>query len=294
MPVCKECGFSSSRLQWTHFRYKCSGRFKNSQEYLAVYPGSQLVDNELAKRTAVTLENLILKYGESDALDRWNDYKSKQAISNLFETKQKKFGWTEEQFIDFNKSRSVTIENLINKHGEEVGTDKWYSYCERQAYTNSREYFVEKYGVELGEQKINEVNRLKASAGHGCGHSMVEKEFVDLIESQIGPLEYSYKTKPFVGRYENNNQNNRWFLYDIKHKDCIIEFNGDYWHGNPAMYSADDVIRGNPVKDIWDKDSLKMGLANQLGFRTLVVWESDYYQDKFKKIEEVIKWIQIG
>ena len=29
MVKCLECGFESSRLQWTHFKYNCTGRFAN-------------------------------------------------------------------------------------------------------------------------------------------------------------------------------------------------------------------------------------------------------------------------
>lgn len=50
MPKCLECGFESSRLQWTHFRYKCTGRFKNGTEYKKAYPNALLVDEEIAKK----------------------------------------------------------------------------------------------------------------------------------------------------------------------------------------------------------------------------------------------------
>ena len=59
MPKCLECGFEASRLQWTHFKYKCTGRFSNGREYKKVYPSALLVDKELAKNTAITKNNLI-------------------------------------------------------------------------------------------------------------------------------------------------------------------------------------------------------------------------------------------
>ena len=33
MIKCLECGFESSRLQWTHFKFNCTGRFNNGTEY---------------------------------------------------------------------------------------------------------------------------------------------------------------------------------------------------------------------------------------------------------------------
>jgi beta-mannanase len=50
MPKCLECGVEAQRLQWTHFKYKCTGKFKNGKEYQAAYPGSKVVDEELSQK----------------------------------------------------------------------------------------------------------------------------------------------------------------------------------------------------------------------------------------------------
>ena len=81
-------------------------------------------------------------------------------------------------------------------------------------------------------------------------------------------------------------------IYDIKHKDCIIEFNGDYWHANPKIYDNDDLIRGTKAEDIWKRDALKISIAESHGFRTFVVWENDYINNKEKIIKDVVEWIQ--
>ena len=150
MIKCLECGKETMRLQWTHFKYKCTGKFSNGTEYLKVYPDAKLVDSSLSKRTAVTKENLIIKYGEHDGLLRWDSYRKKQSISNSLEYKQEKFGWSTTNFDEFNKSRSVTLLNSIARHGEELGAIKWDEYCERQRYTTTKEYFVSTYGNEDG------------------------------------------------------------------------------------------------------------------------------------------------
>lgn len=64
-----------------------------------------------------TKENFILKYGEQQGLIRWNNYCDKQRYSNTFQYKQQKLNWTKQQFTQYNKSRAVTLENLIAKHG---------------------------------------------------------------------------------------------------------------------------------------------------------------------------------
>lgn len=38
---------------------------------------------------------------------------------------------------------------------------KWQSYCEKQSYTKSIEYFIDLYGEEEGKNKFNEINLKK-------------------------------------------------------------------------------------------------------------------------------------
>lgn len=61
-----------------------------------------------------TLEYFINKYGYDEGNKRWESYKHKQAISNSFEYKKNKYNWTFNDFKNFNKSRAVTKDNLIN------------------------------------------------------------------------------------------------------------------------------------------------------------------------------------
>lgn len=312
MIICKECGFTAQRLQWTHFKYNCTGKFKNGREYLAAYPGEKLVDPEVCKKTAITLENLKKKYGVKEGENKWAEYRTKQAHSNSLEYKREKLGWTVEQFNEYNKNRSTTLENLIRRHGEEVGIKKWQEYCDRQSYTKAKEYLIKKYGEVDGLQKYHDINRKKAATCNPkilseilsitvdeavdliCSRSSlrfnsnIEKEFIRLLESEIGELDHSSLKSPF-GKWCSTLE--KYVVYDIKHKDCIIEFNGDYWHANPSKYKATDIIRGKSVQDIWDSENKKLNLARSLGFRVLIIWESDYINDKAKTIKDTIKWI---
>jgi len=312
MIKCNECGFEANRLQWTHFKYNCTGKFKNGKEYRIAYPNALLVDPELSKKTAVTLENFIKKYGEIEGESKWNTYKKKQAISNSFEYKKEKHGWTAEQFDSFNKSRSVTLENMIKKHGETEGIELWNQYCDRQKYTKTKEYFISKYGEGNGLQKYLDVNRKKAephdpkmlaekleisidqavdiivSRGTYKYTSLLEQEFINLLEIKIGPIDHTSTKLPF-GKWIPSIS--KYVVYDIKHKDCIIEFNGDYWHANPNIYHETDRIRGVLASDIWRRDSLKINEVKNLGYRTLTVWESDFIKNKEEIIEETAKWI---
>lgn len=312
MIKCLECGFEAERLQWTHFKYNCTGRFTNGTEYKKVYPDAKLVSPELAKTTAVTLENLIKKYGNELGTIKWNQYREKQAVTNSFEYKKEKYGWNKEDFDKYNTSRSQTLDKMISRYGESEGSAKWETYCLRQAYTNTKDYFVEKYGREIGILKYLEVNQKKSiphnptllseqlgitedeavqiilSRRSGFFFSNLEKEFIALIEQTIGKLDHTSLSNPF-GKWSH--LLDTYVVYDIKHKNCIIEFNGDYWHANPAIYSDFATIRGKTAIDIRKKDMLKLKTVEELGFRTLVVWENDFKQNKVNTIKKVTAWI---
>ena len=311
MIKCLECGFESNRLQWTHFKYKCTGKFDNGKEYLKVYPNALLVDPLLAKTTAVTLDNLIKKYGIEKGQQRWESYRSKQAYTNSFEYKKEKYGWTKDQFDQYNSSRAQTLEKMIERYGEIEGIKRWQIYCERQAYTNTKKYFIDKYGLENGYRKYLEVNKNKAvnnpmilaekmaitveeatdiiiKRQKNFFSSNLEKEFTTSLEEKIGPLEYTSFSKPF-GKWST--LLNTYVVYDIKHKNCIIEFNGDYWHANPKIFEDTAEIRGKSAKEIRNRDMLKLKTVEDQGFRTLTVWESDFINNKQHTVEKVAKWI---
>ena len=109
-----------------------------------------------------------------------------------------------------------------------------------------------------------------------------------MLEDKVGPLEYTSSKRPF-GKWSH--LLNTYVVYDVKHGNCIIEFNGDYWHANPNIYTGTATIRGTLAVDIWHQNMLKLQTAQDLGFKTLVVWESDFRNNKVKTIDKVTEWI---
>lgn len=318
MPRCLECNKILPRLQWTHFMHKCTGRFKNSKEYKEVYPDAKLVDDDLAKRASVTKRGLMGKYGEEEGLIRWESYCNRQAITNTFEYKQKKYGWTKEQFDEYNKSRAVTVENMVNRHGEEEGLRQWMEYCNRQAYTNTLDYFIEREGSEeKGLAFYNSLNIEKMKAmdpawimerynvdmdgaleilSSRYTPSFVsegEKYFIDLLEKELGEqIKYTYKTKQYcVWSHELDAP----LFYDAvcSKRKKAIEYNGDYWHANPLLYESSVVIKqtGRTAKEIWDRDQIKIKALTDRGYEVKIIWESEFLENE-NIIKEVAEWLK--
>lgn len=74
------------------------------------------------------------------------------------------------------------------------------------------------------------------------------------------------------------------FRMDFFLTDCNIdlEFNGDFWHMNPAMYSENDINNknGKTAKLIWEKDLRKKSKCLSNNIRQIVIWEKDWNEDK--------------
>lgn len=54
-------------------------------------------------------------------------------------------------------------------------------------------------------------------------------------------------------------------MYDLTNTKtkCIIEFNGDFWHGNPTAYNKNDLnqLRNMTYEEIRIKDARKLNYA---------------------------------
>lgn len=230
---------------------------------------------------------MIKKYGEEKGLEKWDSYCQKQAITNTFEYKQEKYGMSEKEFKEFNKSRACTKELFIKRHGEEEGIKKWNEYCERQRYTNSLEYFIKTYGEKIGYEKYMSFDSQRVSFGGAS--NVADNFFEDLIKNKIfenheiyfnnHPMEYN------VGGY-------RLDFYD-KTLNLVIEFYGDFWHMNPHIYKIDDSIciwgKETIAKNKWENDKARIEyIQSILKCKSVIVWERAIGLNRNKTIEQII------
>lgn len=73
----------------------------------------------------------------------------------------------------------------------------------------------------------------------------------------------------------------------------IIEFFGDYWHQNPTLYDANNVIQqnGKSAATIWEHDRLRLDRLVNAGYQVKIVWELDFKRHPEKIIEECKAWL---
>ena len=265
---------------------------------------------------AITLKNLIKKYGEEEGNKRWEDYCKKQSETNTFEYKKKVYGWTEEEFKEYNKSRAVTLKNLIKKYGEEEGNKRWNNYIEQQKLTKSWEYMVEHFG----EKRAREINKMKAITLEGLikkyGEEEGNKRWFDFLTNRSkGVSKISQQLFKELDKYIGKNhityfdsKNSEYFIsskdqiyyldYYIKDLNICIEYNGGCFHGDKRIYEDNEYC--NPfdksltAKELREKDKERYEyLYKNYGIQTFVIWELDYNPKDFDYINYIKNTLKI-
>lgn len=266
--------------------------------------------NRKNKETAISLENFIRKYGENAGRVKFDEYRDKQAISNSFEYKKQKHGWTKEMFDDFNKSRAVTYENLINRYGLVEGTERWNRYVERQAETSTNEYLTEKFGEEYTKTinlcKAHSLDGLIKMHGEKIGreiynncnkqYSIESKLFFDDLVDILKKNGISYTFLYSENEYMIKTKNGYYLLdFYIPEINYVIEFYGDYWHCNPLKFHAEYIhpTYGIKAEDVWKIDELRMqDILEKMNCTFITLWESNVRQNKDGIIKELVEQIK--
>lgn len=271
---------------------------------------------------SATKKSKYIRYGIA-GIDKFKNYSERQAETNSFEYKNKKYGMTKDEYKEYNDSRAVTKNNLITRHGEEKGLSLWESYVDRQRYAGvKKEYFIEKYGKETGcdiydkmiikkshtidgvmsrdgctyNEAVEWVTKRFSDSGVGLnfGYSKISQELFWEIYKNLSKEDrthcYFAELNKEFGKFDHKNSCYRKYDFCLTNKKIIIEFNGDYYHANPATNLPSDIvsIHGNKklVSDIWKNDEHKNNLIRNFGYNVIVVWQSSYDESK---IETIIK-----
>lgn len=291
LSVCEDC----LSLKFPEYQEKNKSRVFNQLNYLTEFAfgiPKEVGKSWMKEKYAITELNLIRKWGEDEGKKRWGVYCQKQSLKNTYEHKRDKYGWTKEKFDEFNKSRSVTLENLVNRHGEEQGLIIWKEYCDKQKYTTSVEYFIEKHGPIKGVEIYENFCKKRL---FGAGYSQVSKNFFDKVSENFKDLTLFYGENEW---YSYDISNKKYYLIDfyIEELNIGIEFNGDIWHANPKKYSASDkpfpFQKNMTASEVWQRDKLKNDFLQTKLTKLIIIWESDLYQNGINStVDSIIKQI---
>lgn len=190
--------------------------------------------------------------------------------------------------------RPSQLQYWINK-----GFSKDEAKCkvsERQA-TGSLENFIKRAGgdVEVGTQKHTDRQEKWLTSMHDSGlhsgYSQASTILFDAIQEMV----------PNEGLFYGKTERSIRLESSVIKVDClkesqkkIIEFYGDYWHGNPRKFKETDTIkykRTMLVSEKWDYDRKRIQDLRNLGYEVLIIWEMDYNENKEEAINLCVEFL---
>ena len=166
---------------------------------------------------------------------------------------------------------------------------------------------LEKYGVENPFQIefVKEHIRKTNMERYGVENPFASPEIMDKIrKTNIGRYGrpypnvsrredelYEYISTVYTGEIVRNDRSVIGLEFDLYLPEIrlAVEFNGDFWHMNPAFYNEDDInpVSGLSAARVWERDSNKRDLAEKNGVSLFVVWEHEWKHDKDKTKENI-------
>lgn len=199
-------------------------------------------------------------------------------------------------------TRTESLKSTLKSRGADIKDQRRQTSLERHndpTYSNSKT--ASNTRLNFNHKRKDEINEKRAITNEklygkfhilGSTTSKFERDVIDHI-GNFALRSYLHKR----GQYYIGTASD-YYLYDLvnEHTKKIIEFNGDYWHANPKIYSAEQILgKGltkKTVKEIWDKDAKKIQAAKNRGFEVLTVWESDFYKNPQAEVERCLNWLR--
>ena len=196
------------------------------------------------------------------------------------------YDWHEWKFVstgDFwhkPENQRRYMEWLGNKLGYET-MDDWYKTIKSDLYNNLGSTLLTKfYGCKVSSCIM------VVFPEHKWDAAKFKKNY---SRGQIEWLEYLICSTPDI-RHQLNNEDGEFTIPDTRYRadgyslneNCIYEYHGDFWHGNPNIYDKNSM---NPITrttygDLWEKTLEKQRCCENYGFAVHYIWESDWNRGK--------------
>ena len=256
---------------------------------LGIYKGNFIVD--LACKCSkdgtnlMTVDKLLTTFsiGQATMIITSVNNQRKKGLPNTVDFWINK-GFTIDQAItkvsEIQKSRSANSPS--SKKGARGYSIRSVEYWIKQGYTvdqachkvkeiqttNGLAYYTKRYGEQGVEMFNARISQWLDSDGNKKMIQNRSKKSLELFE-QLGVGYYGVNEKTVRGKQKVHR-------VDYLHGKKIIEFYGDYWHGNPALYSDNAMIRKKKIIDVWEHDAGKVKDLEANGYAVLIIWESEF------------------
>ena len=285
--ICKECGFKSSELA-THIINKHNmtpNEYKNkhkvsiikSQKSIDKVKGSNNPAFQHGGKYSPFSENFIHgtdKIEETKKKAKENKTKCKDNTQAEYYLKQTGGNLEEAKRLLSKRQSTFSLNKCVDRYGIEIGTKKWNDRQKKWLNTLNNK----------SDEEKQRINRLKVGKGYSV--SKAERELIEVLMQNNFIVDHQFSLF--------NRELKKEYIYDIKVGNNIIEYNGDWWHCNPVLYKEEYYHPRVKLsaKDIWEKDFSKIYYAKSKNYNVLIIWESDYKNDKKGTIQKCLNFLK--
>jgi G:T-mismatch repair DNA endonuclease (very short patch repair protein) len=255
---CKECKNVGSKNSF--FGKKHSQKTKNK---IAKKNKNNLKGSKNPMYGKSLLEHWINKYGKIIADKKYSQYLKN--LSNSLSGKNNPFygqKHTQKTLSIIKQKNKIYRENLSEEEKEKIS--KKLSESQKQLYNKNPQDYITKRS-KAGKITATKIEKYKINS--------IEQIVRDKLKELGLDLEYSvildYKQFDFGSR---------------KYK-ILLEVQGDYWHGNPSIYTKKQL--NDTQKRNIKKDKDKVRFAKKHSMKLYHIWETDIRANNFNVLEEI-------
>ena len=264
--------------------------FSNCEEYWITRgytktEATELVSEEQRKRSIIAKENF------NGLTCRNEEFWIKKGYSEL----------DAKNFVKTIQTRDLSF--FVNKYGDDEGNIKYHNMIQKRIdeWNKKPDYIKEEINKskgrtyeqmieEYGEEKTNKIICAKLSNNGVSKESMLFFEELDsLLPNDLSKLsKTAYKTPEYwvkSGKY--------FYFIDYKIENCVIEYNGSFWHADKRLFSEDTIhpVYNAMAKEIWQKDKNRVANIRKLGYYVLEIWSMDVKNNRQEMLEKCRSFI---
>lgn len=234
-----------------------------------------------------------------------NETRNKMSASGLGKSKPDGFGEKISKSTKDKPKPWLSGENNPNYGGKAVNLEnlriaakkRGLAWSEETKNNHSKKMLGDSNWMRGKTHSIETIDKIKET----IKNKYIDGEFSSFTKS-ISKAErelhnfLSEKKIIFISQFIIHGNTHRYDIY-IPHINLIIEYYGDYWHGNPAIYELNKLLgRGTNkylASDKWKCDEIDKKFALSNGYDIEIIWEHDFNKNKLEVLEKIIKLCQI-
>ena len=187
------------------------------------------------------------------------------------------------------KTRDQFIQDAIKVHGDK------YDYS-KVDYINARtkvEIVCWKHGSFMQNPNHHINHKTGCPRCVKFGYSKISIQFLnDLAKEWTVDIQHAENK----GEYRIEDPGFKCFYkadgyFEQDNKKYVVEFHGDYFHGNPKIFKPDSVCKFKRMTygELYKKTEERMHRIKALGYEVIFIWEQDYKQYLYDKDNELIE-----